>query len=528
MKLYSLFTFTLILNFNYWSQINPFSEPKRLPITINSSAEESAPILSSNGNEIYYVRTFDKENKGGINDQDIWKSTKNERGEWSQTENVSDFNNQFHNGLLSFSKDDKIAFLLNSYGGKSDQLRGIASSRQDQNGKWEKPVSLEIPLTDFESSSFGFSISGDQKSIIISAKMKNGGSGMDLYLSEKSSGSWSKPERLQINTAKNEISPFLSENGDTLYFASNGLEGLGNYDIYYSTRNGSAINWSNPINMGNVINSPDFDAYLFRKDKQLFWSSNRGAKDADIYFAEEKPSPTLSFNVTKKDVSKFNGTDGEIDLTVISGTAPYKFKWSNGGFAEDLFQLRKGNYEVEIVDASGQKVTRQIELTEPQPELRAYFRLPEVRFEFDSWKLSSTKDLDSLNLIAELLSKNPGMIIELISHTDSRGDEKSNMKLSENRAKAVYSYLVEKQGIDPRRMIPIGKGETEPLRYIDPATKQYITLTETYIDSYKNTDLNLFEELHQQNRRLEGRIISFDFNPNTTPAAPKEYLLQPR
>ena len=300
MKLYSLFTFTLILNFNYWSQINPFSEPKRLPITINSSAEESAPILSSNGNEIYYVKTFDKENKGGINDQDIWKSTKNERGEWSQAENVSDFNNQFHNGLLSFSKDDKIAYLLNSYGGKSDQLRGIAYSRQDQNGKWEKPVSLEIPLSDFESSSFGFSISGDQKSIIISAKMKNSGIGMDLYLSEKSSGSWSKPERLEINTAKNEISPFLSENGDTLYFASNGLEGLGNYDIYYSTRNGSAINWSNPINMGNVINSPDFDAYLFRKGKQLFWSSNRGASDADIYFAEEKPTPILSINVTKK------------------------------------------------------------------------------------------------------------------------------------------------------------------------------------------------------------------------------------
>jgi outer membrane protein OmpA-like peptidoglycan-associated protein len=358
--------------------------------------------------------------------------------------------------------------------------------------------------------------------------MKNSGIGMDLYLSEKSSGSWSKPERLEINTAKNEISPFLSENGDTLYFASNGLEGLGNYDIYYSTRNGSSNSWSIPINMGNVINSPDFDAYLYRKGNQLFWSSNRGAKDADIYFAEEKPSPTLSINVTKKDVSKFNGTDGEIDLTVISGTAPYKFKWSNGGFAEDLFQLRKGIYELEIVDASGQKVTRKIELTEPQPELRAYFRLPEVRFEFDSWKLSSTKDLDSLNLIAELLSKNPGMIIELISHTDSRGDEKSNMKLSENRAKAVYSYLVEKQAIDPRRMIPIGKGETEPLRYIDPATKQYITLTETYIDSYKNTDLNLFEELHQQNRRMEGRIISFDFNPNTAPAAPKEYLLQPR
>jgi len=528
MKLYSLFVFSVFINFNHWSQINPFSEPKRLPITMNSSAEESAPIVSSNGKEIFFVRTFDQDNKGGVNDQDIWKSAKNDKGEWSQAENVSDLNNQFHNGLLSFSNDDKIAYLLNSYEGKSNQLRGIAYSTRDQNGNWKKPVSLELPLNDFESSSFGFSISGDQKSIVISAKMKTSGSGIDLYISQNNSGSWSKPERLEINTAKNEISPFLSENGDTLYFASNGLEGLGNYDIYYSTRNGSSINWSNPINMGNAINSPDFDAYLFRKGKQLFWSSNRGASDADIYFAEEKPAPTLVVNVTKKDVSKFNGTDGEIDLTVVSGSAPYKFKWSNGGFSEDLFKLRKGIYEVEIVDASGQKVIRKIELTEPQPELRAYFRLPEVRFEFDSWKLSSTKDLDSLNLIAELLNKNPEMIIELISHTDSRGDEKSNMKLSENRAKAVYTYLVEKQGIDPRRMIPIGKGETEPLRYIDPTTKQFMTLTETYIDSFKNSDLNLFEELHQQNRRLEGRIISFDFNPNTAPAAPKEYLLQPK
>jgi len=358
--------------------------------------------------------------------------------------------------------------------------------------------------------------------------MKNSGSGMDLYLSEKSSGLWSKPERLTINTNKNEISPFLSENGDTLYFASNGIEGLGNYDLFYSTRNGGSMNWNNPMNMGNVINSPDFDAYLFRKGNQVFWSSNRGSKDADIYFTEEKPIPALSVNVAKKDISKFNGYDGEIDLTIISGTAPYKFKWSNGGFVEDQFKLRKGLYEVEITDAAGQKLTKTIELVEPKPELKAYFRLPEVRFEFDSWNLSSTKDFDSLNLIADLLNKNPGVIIELISHTDSRGDEKSNMKLSENRAKAVYTYLVEKQGIDPRRMIPIGKGETEPVRYIDPSTNQYLTLTESYIDTFKNSDLNMFEQLHQQNRRLEGRIISFDFNPNTAPAAPKEFLLQPK
>lgn len=528
MKSYSLFAFIFLINFNPWGQINSFSEPKRLPISINSSAEESTPILSPNGNEIYFVRTFENDNQGGVNDQDIWKSSKNERGEWDKSENVTELNNKFHNGLISFSNEGKIAYLLNSYDVKSNELKGIAYSIGDQNGTWKKPIFIELPINEFESQSFGFTISANQKTIVISAKLKNSGSGMDLYLLEKSSGSWTKPERLTVNTNKNEISPFLSENGDTLYFSSNGLEGFGNYDLFYSTRNSGSKNWSNPINMGNVINSPDFDAYLFRKGNQLFWSSNRGASDADIYFAEEKVAPILSVHITKKDVSKFNGTDGEIDLTIVSGTAPFKFKWSNGGFVEDLFKLRKGLYEVEITDAAGQRLTKTIELVEPKPELRAYFRLPEARFEFDSWNLSSTKDLDSLNLIADLLNKNPGMIIELISHTDTRGDEKSNMKLSENRAKAVYTYLVEKQGIDPRRMIPIGKGETEPVRFIEPSTNQYITLTEGYIDTFKNSDMNMFEQLHQQNRRLEGRIISFDFNPNTAPIAPKEYLLQPK
>lgn len=528
MKSHSLFAFVILIYFKHLGQINSFSEPKRLSISINSSAEESAPILSPNGNEIYFVRTFEENNLGGVNDQDIWKSTINEKGEWGQSENITDLNNQFHNGLLSFSNDGKIAYLLSSYNLKSNELKGIAHSIKDENGNWKKPTSIELPINEFESQSFGFTISANQKTIVISAKLKNSGNGMDLYILEKSSGSWSKPEKLTINTNKNEISPFLSENGDTLYFSSNGLEGLGNYDVFYSTRNGSTTNWSNPINMGNVINSPDFDAYLFRKGKQLFWSSNRGASDADIYFAEEKAVPTLTVKIEKKDVSKFNGADGEINLTVVTGVAPYQFKWSNGGFVEDLFKLRKGIYEVEITDAMGQKTISKIELSEPKPELRTYFRLPEARFEFDSWKLSSAKDFDSLNLIADLLNKNPGVIIELISHTDSRGDEKSNMKLSENRAKAVYTYLVEKQGIDPRRMIPIGKGETEPLRYLDPITKQHITLTESYIDKFKKTDLNLFENLHQQNRRLEGRIISFDFNPNTAPTAPKEYLLQPK
>lgn len=509
-------------------QLYSISEPKRLPSSVNTSAEETTPVLSPNGNELHFVRTFDQNNLGGSNDQDCWKAQKNEKGEWQQAENVSEFNNELNNGLVSFSSDGKTAYLLNSYGGKSTSLKGIAYANLDINGEWGKPKLLALELDEFEGNTFGFAVSGDQKTIVISGQLKNNTSKADLFISELKEGIWSKPLKLGFNTSKNEISPFLSQHGDTLYFASNGLVGLGNYDIFYSTRKEQQLNWNIPENMGNSINSTDFDAYFFKKDKNVFWSSNRGSTEADIYFAELKTPSKLSIALSKKDVSIFNGNDGEIELSINSGNPPFKYKWSNGSMVEDLFQLRKGSYQVEVVDAIGQKVNETIEILEPKPILRTSFRLPEVRFEFDSWNFSSDKDYDSLNVIADLLNKYPGMIAELISHTDSRGDEKSNMKLSENRARAVYTYLVEKKGIDPRRMIPIGKGETEPVRYIDSKTNQYATLTEAYIDSYKNSDINLVEQLHQLNRRLEGRIISYDFNPNTAPAAPKDYLLQPK
>jgi outer membrane protein OmpA-like peptidoglycan-associated protein len=116
-------------------------------------------------------------------------------------------------------------------------------------------------------------------------------------------------------------------------------------------------------------------------------------------------------------------------------------------------------------------------------------------------------------------------MLELISHTDSRGDDKKNLLLSVNRAKAVYKYLVEERGIDPRRLIPVGKGELEPSRIFDETSGSYIELTEAYINQFKTTDKVKFEQLHQVNRRTEGKIIGLNSDPESAPEAPKDYLL---
>jgi outer membrane protein OmpA-like peptidoglycan-associated protein len=95
--------------------------------------------------------------------------------------------------------------------------------------------------------------------------------------------------------------------------------------------------------------------------------------------------------------------------------------------------------------------------------------------------------------------------------------------LSENRAKACYKFLVDK-GIDPRRIVPVGKGEAMPATWIDPATGLPVVLTEAYINSFKITDPKKFEMLHQLNRRTEGRVINMLFDPATATAAPVNYL----
>jgi Tol biopolymer transport system component len=255
--LVSVFTFTYITS---WCQLQ-FYEAKKLPVAINSSAEETTPVLSSNGKELYFVRTFDPENLGGENDQDIWRSELNTTSEWSQAENVVELNNELNNCLLGLSIDNKTAFLVNSYGRKSETFKGIAYSKIDKNGDWIKPRLFQYNFEGFEGSISGFSISGDQKTMVFSAESKNSSTGKDLYISEFKGNIWSLPKKIEINSAKDEISPFLTENGDTLFFASNGLLGFGNYDLFYSLRDENTYKWSNPINLGNSINSP-FNALI--------------------------------------------------------------------------------------------------------------------------------------------------------------------------------------------------------------------------------------------------------------------------
>ncbi len=166
-------------------------------------------------------------------------------------------------------------------------------------------------------------------------------------------------------------------------------------------------------------------------------------------------------------------------------------------------------------------------------------RLPEVRYPLDQWELlvdSTINSPDSLQFVYDLLEEYPNMVLELSSHTDARGKDERNQKLSENRARACYIYLVKEKGVDPRRIVPVGKGEAEP-RKVWKRGEQYlvskpadmegveeIVLNEDYINQYKLEDNKTFEMLHHLNRRTEGKVINMDFDAAKQPGSDPKFL----
>ena len=543
MKNKLLFTsLLLVTSFTSNAQFWDITEPAQIGGTVNTiETEESIPVFSKDSSRLYFVRTIIGTKKGAPNGQDIWYCTKGENDTYTNSKQLNSLNNKFNNAVLGINKTGTSMYLLNSYDGKKDVLKGLAVST-NKNGNWSAPIPVKIPTLDINGDFYGFHVNEDENVIIISYEGPNSLGEEDLYVSTKTGETWSAPIHMGavINSVGYEMSPFLNKSQDTLYFSSNGFGGEGDADIFYSVKQGSWSSWSAPINLGNRINSPKFDAYFIQSGDQIYWSSNRENERSDIYNSAILTPPLLFVTCAATNVSEFAGNDGAIDVTLEGGVAPFDINWSNGYEGEDLTNMVKGSYSVTITDAIGQTATTSCTITEPAPPEDKPIRLPEVRYPLNEWTLlvdATINSTDSLIYVYELLKDNPGLILELSSHTDSRGSRTMNQKLSTNRAIACYKYLVEEKGIDPRRIVPIGKGEGNPKTvwkkgdvYLTSAPKDMtgvtaIVLKESYINKFKRKDPELFKQLHQFNRRTEGRVISMDFDQEKTPASDPKLLI---
>ncbi len=355
---------SLGLNAQWWD----YTDPVKLPGTVNREAsEESMPVFSNDSSILYFVRTFDESNTGGMNDQDIWQSMRQEDGSYGDLKKVSGLNNKFHNGIVGLSSGGDILYLLNTYAGKKDTQKGIAGSK-NKNGSWGKPEGIEIPGLDIDGDFYGFHVSSNGDAIIISHKGPGSLGEEDLYVSTKTGDSWSAPQHMgnAINSTGYEISPFLTASMDTLFFSSNGMGGEGDADIFYSVKQSGWTDWSTPVNLGNRINSEKFDAYFSYTGKSAYWSSNREGERSDIYMIDILTPPPLVISCVGTNVSVYGGEDGSVDLRINGGAGPYTYKWSNGDSSEDIFGLKAGDYSVTVIDAVGQEAITMCSLDEPE------------------------------------------------------------------------------------------------------------------------------------------------------------------
>ena len=239
---------------------------------VNSPGQEVAPVISPDGRTLYFTRNFNKANMGSPDRQDVWYSTlqpgTGTSSGWSEAVNIgSPINNTGDNAISSMATDGRTAYLINVYRPDGGLSFGISKSVRTKTG-WSQPVECRITnnYNLHEKNQLEFCVSPDGRAIILAVQRKDTQGNRDLYISRQiGDNTWSEPVSLGnvINTADSESSPFLAADSRTLYFTSAGHPGYGNGDIFVSRRlDDSWNNWSEPENLGPAINTSEWDGYF--------------------------------------------------------------------------------------------------------------------------------------------------------------------------------------------------------------------------------------------------------------------------
>ncbi len=383
--------------------------------------------------------------------------------------------------------------------------------------RWSNPVNLP-GTTNTRNWETQPSLSSDGKTMyfIRGLRGQNVTRNDDIYMSTmREDGTWGDAVKLppHINSTQNEESVLIHPDGKTLYFASRGHVGLGGLDLFVS-RMDERGNWGMPENLGYPINSKDDDnSLMVSADGEIaFFASNRagGFGDLDIYYFEMpehlKPTKTLYFEGIVYDANtrtpipgKFQLTDVKTGKEVIRSQAdlitgefmvalPLNADYALSVEFEGYFNFSQ-NFNMTVpegLEAFHMDVPM-IPLSSAEPIL-----LDNVFFDFNKTDLLPESYVE-LNRLKKFLDQNPKYKIELSGHTDTRGEAKDNLVLSQGRAKAVVDYLV-KQGIAADRLVAKGYGETMP------------KVSDAEIAAMKTTAEQ--EKAHRRNRRTEYKIIS--------------------
>ncbi len=458
-------------------------------------------------------------------------------GEWGDARYLNAPDEQIGNGV--FSLDGRRFYFTRCALNKRLENECAIYVSEKMGKIWGKPDKLpdHINMKNYQNTQPTFGINSKTKNEVLYfvSNRPGGKGGKDIWYSEfqKNKGEWTTPRNAgnAINTPGDELSPFFDMKTRTLYFSSNGLPGLGELDIFKAT--GELGKWIAVENIGAPVNSPFDDLYyvLNTKNEGVFTSNRTGSVTAlhenccdDLYFFRYNNIVTLATTgVVKQKIDQQvkNILGDELETKLITDTLPaenipvtlymmdeqstekvvvaQQQTTKDGTYLFDVEVNKNYVIEVETPRKTNPTLTfntKDIEKSDtlPQPDIVIEYIPPipfvikNIYYDFDKSHLrgESQTVLDTTLLV--ILNENPHIVVEISSHTDSKGDDDYNLKLSQRRAESVVHYLI-KSGIDKNRLVARGYGETQP------------------IAPNENEDGSDNAEGRQKNRRTEFKII---------------------
>lgn len=479
-------------------------------VKLNNSANDFSPVYYTNSSILVSSDRANSEGKENYKwtgepffDLYLWDFDAN-----TVTPFEAPFNNEFHQGTPSFNKEKTVA-LFTECG--SDQKIAVDYCRimmsQKQGDSWSK--AQEIDLGSSENNYLHPALSPDGRRLYFACDKEGGFGGYDLYVSsrvgEGAEATWSKPLNMgnQVNTQGNEVFPFL-ETEDTLYFASDGHQGMGGLDIFRAVEYGER--WQRPENLKAPMNSGSDDFGLIIRPtmnggKTGFFTSRRFAEqkgDNILTFTYLPPvdtipvvdTPLLVIKIDLEGIVKekiFEVADdpnsGLASLNPLMGASVQisstDTAFTIGSDVDGTFYATLDTNTVYYLKASkpGYFITLDtlstvgIVLNEQHPDttlkkeliLEKIFTNQEIVLENIYYDLDESfirEDAKpTLNQLVDLLKRNPSLNIQLSSHTDCQGGTSYNEKLSQRRAESAVQYLIQ-NGIDPSRLTARGYGES--------------------------------------------------------------------
>lgn len=504
-------------------------EPIPLHGEINSPYDDFSPSMTTDGKTMYFTSRRPSTNTkvyAETNDygDDIFYSTLGQGG-WSPPLAVpAPVDSKDDEGAVSISTDGQTVFysLCRRPDGMGDcdiyysELQGTLWSAPKNLGRefnsqmWDAQPSISPDgLTMFFSSRRPGSIDGSE----------------DLWVAYKNTdGTWGKPVTLgsDINSSGSERSPFIANDGRTLYFSSNGLPGFGAHDLFM-TRKHDDGSWSEPLNLGSPINSSGDDEFMTipaRGDKIYYASQHDSLKGSlDIFEAilplnmrplavtlvtgivfDKDTKKPLGAKIEVTDLIKdqiqaeyhSNSETGKFELPLppgknygITATAPHYAFFSNSYSVPDSAQYKEIHYEIALtrIDIDTQAIA--IKDSNKNPNSggdTTVVALNNIFFDFNKSTLRP-ESITELRHMVKFMQEYAKLKVEISGHTDSIGTDEANRKLSQGRADAVRDYL-SSHGINASRVTARGYGATKPVAPNDT------------------------EEGRQKNRRTEFRITS--------------------